>query len=345
MTGGRAVRLRVRSRAERRVRRGVAMLAALWLVVGITIVALDFALAARERRQLGLAAADRARASAAALGAFAMTRAQLEYALRAGPQSTAGNVGRLQSSDPWLGVDSLYSGTQMVDSLPVTVQATDLGARLNVNALSETELRTFFSYLLGDYVLSDQLAQAISDWRDVDDVARVRGGERDDYIKAGLLRLPANHDFRDLEELLDVKGMTPEIYAVVSPYLTTVGAAQVNLNSAPAPVLRVLPGMNDEILARILQLRSRGSRITSVAEVMPQTRGGVSDRVAAAMQAQAQNAQSQISARAGVLTQQVELTILAQASPAAKPVRLRVVLARANINGQPAAGVQNEEWR
>jgi len=345
VTFGRAQRHRASRNAAWRARRGVAMLAALWLVVGITIVALDFALAARERRQLGIAAADRARASAAALGAFAMTRAQLEYALRVGPQSAAGAVGRLQSSDPWLGVDSLYSGVQMVDSLPVVVQAADLGAKLNVNALSETELRTFFSYLLGDYVLSDQLAQAISDWRDADDIARVRGGERDDYIKAGLLRLPTNHDFRDLEELLDVKGMTPEIYAIVSPYLTTIGAAQVNLNSAPVPVLRVLPGMNDEILSRILQLRSRGARITNVAEVMPQARGGVSDRVAAAIRAQVQSAESQISARAGVLTQQVELTIVAQASPAAKPVRLRVVLARANINGQPAAGVENEEWR
>ncbi|MEA3244988.1 MAG: type II secretion system protein GspK [Gemmatimonadota bacterium] len=345
MTGAGRRGLRAGIAAARRARRGVAMLAALWLVVGITIVALDFALAAQERRALGIAAADRARASAAALGAFALTRAQLEYALRAGPQSTAGSVGRLQSSDPWLGVDSLYSGVEMVDSLPVVVAAADLGAKLNINALSETELRTFFSYLLGDYVLSDQLAQCISDWRDVDDIPRTKGGERDDYIKAGLLRLPANQDIRDLEELLDVKGMTPEIYALVSPYLTTVGAAQVNLNSAPVPVLRVLPGMTDEIISRILQLRSRGSRITSVAEVMPQPRGGVSDRVAAAMQAQSQNAQSQISARAGVMTQQVELTILAKASPAAKPVRLRVVLGRANINGQPAAGVLNEEWR
>lgn len=328
-----------------RARRGVAMLAALWLVVGITIVALDFALAARERRELGIAAADRARASAAALGAFALTRAQLEYALRVRPQGAAGTVGRLRSSDPWLGADSIWSGVQIVDRLPVTVEAADLGAKLNVNALSETEWRTFFSYLLGDYVRSDELAQAISDWRDADDIARVKGGERDDYIKAGLLRVPANQDFRDLEELLDVKGMTPEIYALVSPYLTTIGAAQVNLNAAPVPVLRVLPGMTDEIISRILQLRARGSRITSVAEVMPQARGGVSDRVAAAVRVRSLNAEAQMSARAGVLTQQVELTMFAQASPAAKPVRLRVVVARATINGQPMAGVLNEEWR
>ena len=76
-----------------RNRRGVAMLAALWLVVGITVVAVEFSLVGRERRQVGIAAADRAHASAGALGAFATTRARLEAALRAGPTSTAGAIG------------------------------------------------------------------------------------------------------------------------------------------------------------------------------------------------------------------------------------------------------------
>lgn len=326
-------------------RRGIAMLAALWLVVGITVVTLEFSLIGRERREMGLAAADRTRGAAAALGAFAMTRAQLEYALQMGPQSTAGAIGSARAADPWLGVDSLYSGSMLVDSLAVYVSAVDLGTRLNINALTETELKTLFSYLLGDFVQADHLAQAIADWRDPDDIARANGGERDDYIKATLLRLPTNQDFRDLEELLDVKGMTPDIYAVVSPYLTTVGSAQVNLNSAPVAVLRVLPNMTDEIISRILSMRANGGRITSVNQVMPRTRAGVGRAMQDAMTAQNQAAQQAISARAGVLTTQVELTLLAYASPAARPVRLRVILQRSNVNGQPAADVMTEEWR
>lgn len=233
------------------------MLAALWLVVGITVVALEFSYVGRERRELGLAAADRVRASAAALGAFALTRARMEVALRNGPQNATGDLARMQASDPWLGADSVFSGTQLVDSISAEVRATDLGTLLNVNTLSEAELRTLFQNVLGDYVLADQLAQAISDWRDPDDLSRTKGAERDDYIKAGRLRLPTNQPFRDIEELLDVMGMTPDMYAAVSPYLTTIGGAQINLNSAPVPVLRVLPGMTDEIIANILQMRSR----------------------------------------------------------------------------------------
>lgn len=50
-----------------RDRRGVAMLAAMWLILGISIVALQFALSGKERRVLALAAADRGRDAASHL--------------------------------------------------------------------------------------------------------------------------------------------------------------------------------------------------------------------------------------------------------------------------------------
>lgn len=328
-----------------RSRRGVAMLAALWLVVGITVVSLEFSLVGRERRAFGLGAADRARGTAAALGAFAVTRARLEYALRVGPQSQSGAIGQARAADPWLGVDTTFSGPVDVDSSSVTVEAVDLGTKLNLNSLSETELGTLISYVSGDFVKGTSLAQAIVDWRDPDDIARAQGAERDDYIKAGLLRLPTNQNFRDVEELLDVKGMTPGMYQLISPYLTTIGSAQVNLNSAPVPVLRVLPGMTDEIVARILAMRSRGARIASVAQVMPPARAGMSAGVAQAQAVQNARTQAQLNARAGVLVTQVQLTMIAKASPAAHPVRLRVMVQRASRNGQPAADVAAEEWR
>jgi general secretion pathway protein K len=328
-----------------RNRPGVAMIAALWLVVGITIVSLEFSLIGQERREFGIAAADRARQSAGALGAFSIMRARLEQALRTGPQSQAGAIGRLRSSDVWLDVDSIYSSLVMVDSMPVEVEVIDLGTRLNINSLSEIDFRNLIFYAVGDAIEAEYLAQAIADWRDVDDLARIRGGERDEYLKAGLLRLPTNTSFHDVEELLDVKGMTQDVFDLISPFLTTIGAAQVNLNTAPVTVLRVLPGMNDEIVARILAARSRGQRIANVAEVMPPPRGGLAPGVQQAMQAQNQRAQQQITARAGVLTQQLLLTVMAQASPASKPVRLRVMLQRTNRNGQMLADVGYEEWR
>ncbi|HEX7547183.1 MAG TPA: hypothetical protein VF368_10675 [Gemmatimonadaceae bacterium] len=319
-----------------RPRRGVALITALFLVVAIAAVAAQFSLDARARRALGVNAADRGIQRALAGGALKLVEAKLDYAIRTITQGR--NNQMLRSSDPWLGVDSLYSGTYQVDSQPVYVQATDLGTKLNINDLSEDELKTFFGFVLNDYVIADGLAQCIMDWTDVDDIARLHGAEKDDYIKAGMLALPANGPFRDIEDLQFVKGMTPEIYAKVSPYLTTLGDGLVNLNTAPAPVLKVLPGMTDQILSTILSLRSQGQRITSVAEVMGAVNRG--RRMTPAQQAQQAQSTQTLSARAAVNTNQVLLTMVSRSGPQAKPTRLQAIVSRANNQ----ASVSWQQW-
>jgi general secretion pathway protein K len=320
-----------------RARRGVALITALWLVVAIAAVAAQFSLDARERRVLGLGAADRGRQRALAGGALKLVEAKLDYALRTVPTGRR-NTSMLQSSDPWLGVDSLYSGMYEVDSQAVYVKATDLGAMLNVNDMSEDELKTFFGFVLNDYVTADALAQCILDWVQAGDMPRLHGAKRADYIKDGLLALPTYAPFRDVEELRFVKGMTPDIYAKVSPYLTTLGAGVVNLNSAPTAVLKALPGMTDQILTAILGLRSQGQRIASVAEVFGAA--GRGRRQSAAQQAQQAQAVQAFSTRAAVLTNEVLLTIVSRSGRQSQPARLQAIVARANN----ATSISWQQW-
>jgi general secretion pathway protein K len=317
-------------------RNGVALLTALWLVVAIAAVVLEFSLEAKERRQLGIATAERGQARAAAAGALAVVQAKLDYALRTSSQNR-GSV--LRSSDPWLDVDSLYSGAYAIDSIDVQVRARDLGTQVNINRLTEAELRTFFGFVLNNAETADKLAQAIVDWRDADDIPRARGAEKDDYVKAGLMTLPQNGEFREVEDLLQVMGMTPEIYELVGPYLTVRGDGLVNLNTAPAPVLRVLPGMTDVILGQILALRSSGRRITSVAQVMQATTRG---RPTSAAGQAATAAQTQrLATRSTVETQQVELTIIAKVAPNAQPSRLMAIVER---SGPTLATLEWKQW-
>ncbi len=311
-----------------RSRRGVALITALWLVVAIAIVALQFSIDAKERRVLGLAAADRGKQRALATGALLLIEAKLDYVARSVQQARQNQM--LRSSDPWLGIDSLYSGTYEVDSQAVYVQASDLGAKLNINNLSEDELKTFLGFVLKDYVTADGLAQSIMDWTDVDDIARLHGGEKDDYIKNGLLTLPANGPFRAIEQLQFVKGMTPQIYATISPYLTTYGGGLVNLNTAPVPVLKALPGMTDQMLSVILSLRSQGQRITSVAEVYGAQRGPGAQRQTPAQQVQSARAQQQFSTRAAILSNDILFTIVSRSGPQSKPTQLLAMVTRAN---------------
>lgn len=326
-----------------RARRGVALVAALWLVVAIATVALQFSLDARDRRALGLAASERGIARAAASGALASTQAKLEQALRLGPTGT-GAAG-LRGSDPWLGADSLYSGTYDVDSMHVDVSVKDLGTQLNVNDMTEDQLRTFFSFVIKDFGTADHLAQTIMDWRDADSLPRPNGAEADQYIKDEKLALPTNAPFREVSDLLDVEGMTPEIYAQVAPFLRTRGAATVNLNTAPEAVLRALPGMTDQILLLIEAYRSQGRRIMSVAQVMPPTpaagRGG--GRGGAAGGGTAGRTQAVLTALqrvAAVNTTQLELTITARVGPQAQPARLIADVTRTGTN----TTVSYQQW-
>jgi general secretion pathway protein K len=188
--------------------RGMALLAALWLIVAISAVALQFSLAARERRVLGLAAADRGRGIALASGALSVMQARMEYDLRNGPTGQAANAA-MSAADPWFGVDSVYTGTVYVDSLPVEIVAQDLGTMININVAQENELRLLFGYVLGNASIADRLAQSIMDWRDVDENPRPNGAEMDQYMDDGRLMLPTNGPFREVDDLIHLYGMTP----------------------------------------------------------------------------------------------------------------------------------------
>jgi general secretion pathway protein K len=324
-----------------RSRRGVALLAALWLVIAIATVALQFSIEAHERRNFGILVSERGQQRALALGAFAMVRAKLEQALRVGPQGNNAVINRLRSSDPWLDIDSLYTGTVYVDSIPVDVVARDLGEKLNINQIAETDIQTFFNFLLKDMSKATHLAQAIMDWRDVDSIPRPSGAERDAYIKAGMLALPTNGPFRDVEDLRDVMGMTPEIYEQAAPYFTTRGTGLVNVNTAPVPVLRALPGMTDQTLNLILQMRSQGRRINALSDVFMAEAQRVARGAAGRGGANPfQGLENAMEARATTSTTEVELTFTARVGPQAPPTKLTAIVQRTGTNVM----IRYQEW-
>ena len=307
-----------------RNRRGFALLAAIWLVVAIATVALQFALDARERRLLGINTAERGKGRAAAIGALNASQGALEQALRQGPGTGNARVALLRGADPWLDADSIFSGVILVDSTPVQVQTLDLGTQLNINTMAEQQLRTFFSFALRDFATADKIAQSVLDWRDADSIPRSNGAERDDYMREGQLALPSNQTFREVSDLLNVMGMTPEIYQRVAPYLTTRGSGIINVNSADTVVLRAVPGMTDEMLANILNQRSMGRRISNLNSVMPrrpgvpQLPGGVGGQTTGMT----------------VDVTELQLTLTAHVGPQQLPVRLNAIIQRQGANSR-----------
>ncbi|HSV43275.1 MAG TPA: type II secretion system minor pseudopilin GspK, partial [Candidatus Bathyarchaeia archaeon] len=124
----------------------------------------------------------------------------------------------------------------------------DETGKLNLNALDEGNA-AIFKYLMLDLGLDEGEAEVIAasvvDWIDADDtVFQESNGAENEYYQ-GLPRAYdcKNQPMESLWELLLVRGMTPEIFEKVKPYVTVLPSAagvKVNFNTAPRPVLAAL---------------------------------------------------------------------------------------------------------
>jgi general secretion pathway protein K len=252
--------------AGARERRGVALFAALWLVVAIGVVALQFSLEARERRLAAANTIELAEARAAAMAGVEHAHARLDRVLRQRALQGAGPENR-RAADAWLDSDTLVMIDADSGDLRYEVRVRDVNGALNINSASENQLRLFLTALDFDYGLADELAQCIMDWRDTDVMRRSRGAEREAYVAEERVVLPRDGAFQQLDELLHVMHMTPEIYDSIRPFLTLVGNGQIHVNSAPEPVLASISGMTDAAITGLMRVRSTGRRVISIQDL------------------------------------------------------------------------------
>lgn len=176
----------------------------------------------------------------------------------------------------------------------MTLCLADLQARLNLNqfgsAASEglSPLQKRFIRLLQVLPLpaapgeeeAIAIANAVFDWVDADGQRRNPGGAEElDYVQLGRAYRPANGSFSSINELKLVAGVTPELFAALTPFVSVWGNGQVNLNTvdaqlqaansqaivdAPMPVLLRVLGAKEglrpltvEAAAQIVATRSR----------------------------------------------------------------------------------------
>jgi general secretion pathway protein K len=90
----------------------------------------------------------------------------------------------------------------------------------------------------------DVIVESTVDWLDPDSDAEFNGAEADTYTSLQPPYRAANFWFTSVSELRAVRGMTPEIYRAVAPYVAAlpVGGEQtkINVNTAAVPVLMSL---------------------------------------------------------------------------------------------------------
>lgn len=114
----------------------------------------------------------------------------------------------------------------------------DDSGRLNLNTLLVTETRETDAgrdQLLALPGMTESIADSILDWLDEDDQPRTLGAERDYYATLDPPRLPANGPLATIEQMLLIKGVTPELLWGVDQNRNHEASA-AELQGVPMPV-------------------------------------------------------------------------------------------------------------
>ena len=154
--------------------------------------------------------------------------------------------------------DAYGTATVAVGPATVVISVKDEASRIDLNQAPPELLAGIFQVVGVSAENARMYAARIVDWRDVDDDISPNGGaERGAYRAAGRVDGPRNGPFLSVAELALVLGIPVRAAAAVAPYVTVdSGRDKVNPLIADPPVLRAIPGVNQQRLLDFLAERN-----------------------------------------------------------------------------------------
>lgn len=245
---------------------GVILIALLWILVALSVIALSFS-----RESFVEVAA--ARNAQSLEDSYFIARAGIaETTYRLVQKRFFPAVQQVEQGDAPDPLD-LGSVSGRLGAGIYSIDIQDESGKINLNAATAEQIRALAEACGIPRNDADIIADSIMDWRDADTAHRLNGAE-DEYY--GTLDPPykaKNGNFDTVEELLLVRGMRTDYFygyperdpngSVVYKYglsrCFTVYApssrSQINVNYAPLPVLRSIPGMTSEAAEMIYKRR------------------------------------------------------------------------------------------
>jgi general secretion pathway protein K len=142
----------------------------------------------------------------------------------------------------------------------IKVRIYDHAGKINLRELNLPRLRSLLEKRMGeeaDEEIEAMLA-AWTDWEDLNDQAAPNGAERDYYENLDPPYQPRNGPLETVEEILLIRGFADVFKDVdVDAAFTIFGENElVNLNVATVEAMRLLPGLDEEVIQEILTWRS-----------------------------------------------------------------------------------------
>ncbi len=145
-------------------------------------------------------------------------RARMEAAAQAGLMLAIHGLGLDEHSGRWA-IDGRPRRLTF-DGVTLTIWVEDERGKMPANDATEAQWRRLLAGAGVSGLQLGMLTAAITDWIDDDMDSRPNGAEREDYRRSGSMVFPRDRAIRTLDELLDVRGMTPDILERIRPALT-----------------------------------------------------------------------------------------------------------------------------
>lgn len=220
--------------------RGAALLLVIWLLLLLAGLVVVFAFSARIEVMQGSAL---------------RTRLAGQLAAEAGLEVAALRLAEADPTRRWF-PDGRVNSFEFAD-FRVDVQVLDESGKVDLNVADAALIGDLMIALGVEEPRARQLAGAIQDWRDTDDLLAIGGGAEDpDYAAAGRDYGAKDQPFHTVSELQQVLGMDADVYGRLAPYVTVHTAAPRPLRDfAQLPVLQAL-GMPPADAAAWIDARS-----------------------------------------------------------------------------------------
>jgi general secretion pathway protein K len=257
------------SRTPEESQKGIALLIVLWVMVILMVSVFSFSLMTRAETYGTLAFKEAMEKKF--LAEAGVDRGIMEIIYRSVNQSqTLVLVGK----EVWK-VDGTAYTTETVGGGYV-VRLIDESGKISLTGLTDQNGIILKNILINQGSSpenADIIVDSILDWQDADDLRRLNGAEGDYYMSLPNPYKARNADIETPEELILVKGVTPEIlYGTgkvkgIIRYLTIYSkTGMININAAPKEVLTAIPGMNVDMVDQIISFRA-SAEINSLEDI------------------------------------------------------------------------------
>ena len=253
--------------------RGIALFLVLWVMALLTVIAGEFCYAMRTEVNITRNFKEETQTYYIAVSGLSLAIGELvvnEFV----PRQVKAPAGGEEPEDIRWRINTDIPAIPFGDG-QFKVERENESGKVNLNRAGESLLKMMLNNFKIEDTDKNIIVDSIMDWRDKDNFRRANGAEDDYYLSLPQPYKCKNGDFTSIEELLLVRGVTPEIFYgglkdMVAVYQDKETGTErdnlrragfdfnrININAASPRMLRALPRMTGDMVQAIMKYREK----------------------------------------------------------------------------------------